>query len=165
MTKLIDKTCLCGKTFQGSTRQRYCPNCIINRNRETVIRTQQRKRLNLPNVCNICGAEIPRYKQKCKQCLGYKKICFSCNKEFLTGRKHQKYCSPKCYNEFRSADKLLDNRSMNQKYQQLLKKYEALQKSFQWLEAVDKSNTLLLAKYRDENKQLKQELDYINSVN
>lgn len=160
----MNKICSCGRTFQGSIRQRYCPECIIKRNKETVTRTQQRKRLNLPNVCNVCDAEIPRYKQKCKQCLGYKKVCFSCNKEFPTSKKYQKYCSPKCYNEFRRADKLFDNRSINQEYQELIKQYEALQNSYKLLEAVDKSNVLLLAKYREDNKQLKQELDWIKST-
>lgn len=160
---LINKTCSCGKNITGNIRQRYCSECIIKRNKETAIRTQQRKRLNLPNVCNICGAEIPRYKQKCKQCLGYRKICFSCNKEFLTGKKYQKYCSSKCYNDFRMADRLFNNRSINQKYQELIKRYEVLQHSYKLIEAVDESNVLLLAKYRDENELLKKELEWITS--
>ena len=159
----MNKICSCGKPFQGSIRQKYCPECIIKRKRVIAIRTQKRKRLNLPNICNVCGAEIPRYKHKCKQCLGYKKICFRCNKEFSTDKKYQKYCSPKCYNNFRMADKLFDNRSINQEYQELLTKHEALQHSYKLLEAVDKTNVLLLDKYREDNEMLKKELEWIKS--
>lgn len=161
--KSINKICSCGKKIESSTRKRYCPECVILKKKLTTFRTQRRNRLKLPNLCNVCNKEIPANKQKCKQCLGYNKICVACQIKFNTNKKHQKFCKPRCYYDY-ITDGLTKEKKTNQDYQDLLIKYEALQYSYNILEAVDKTNVLLLDKYREDNEMMKKELEWVKST-
>lgn len=161
--KQINKICSCGNKITDNIRKRYCNECAIKNVKKYTKEVQRRKKLNLPNQCNICNKEILANKQKCKQCIGYNKVCVACHIEFNTSKKHQKFCRPRCYYDFVSSG-LAKKQNASQDYQELSKKYEALQYSYKLLEAVDDTNVLILDKYRNENQLLKKELEWIKST-
>ncbi len=158
--KQINKICSCGKIIINNIRKRYCDECATKKRKQCAKEIQLRRKFNLPNKCNVCSKEIPVNKQKCKQCLGYNKVCTLCNIVFKTSKRDQKFCKPRCYYDYISAG-LTKEKKTNLDYQELIKKFEALQHSYKLLEAVDETNVLLLEKYRNENVLLKKELDWI----
>ncbi|KKM82497.1 hypothetical protein LCGC14_1318870, partial [marine sediment metagenome] len=136
--KLTNKICSCGNEITDNIRKKYCNECAIKQKNMRAKEIQRRRKLNLPNQCHVCDKEIPFNKHKCKQCLGYNKVCVACQIKFNTSKKHQKFCKPRCYYDFISSG-LSKERKTNQDYQELSKRYEALQHSFNILEAVDKT--------------------------
>lgn len=106
LARKINVCFLCGKNFLGYHNARYCLVCASLRKKEQSMISTQHRRSKKLNICNVCGINIPKFKQKCEICKRKPvKYCHYCGKQFF---KTGTFCSPGCFNNFRNTKRIFD---------------------------------------------------------